>query len=70
MIPRKEHLKQVNRFHDLVEDLGKRIDKSTGDEKSRLCLQYFELTSNIWPLVDNSIEKVKDALDNFEFGEK
>lgn len=69
MIPRKEHLKQVNRFHDLVDELSKRIDVSSGDKKSRLCLRYFELTDKIWPLVDNSIEKVKDALDNFESGD-
>lgn len=28
MIPKKEHINQIERFHNLVEDIGKKIEKS------------------------------------------
>ena len=67
MIPREEHIKQVNRFHDILEQVDKEIEKTKeiGPDISLLS-QYFELTSKIWPLVDDSIEKIKFRLDEFE----
>ncbi|MDI3349963.1 hypothetical protein [Mycoplasmopsis arginini] len=66
MIPREEHLKQVNRFHDMLESVDNKIEELTTDSTPELLSKYFELTSKIWPLVDDSIEKIKDRLDEFE----
>lgn len=68
MIPREEHLKQVNRFHDMLEKVDKGIEEQTkiGESDFNLLRQYFELTSKVWPLVDDSIEQIKDRLDEFE----
>jgi hypothetical protein len=68
MIPREEHLKQINRFHDMLEKVNKGIDEQTkiGESDFNLLSQHFELTSKIWPVVDNSIEQIKDRLDEFE----
>ena len=71
MIPREEHLKQVNRFHDMLEKVDKEIEKQgeIGPDISLLS-QYFELTSKVWPLVDDCIEKIKFRLDEFEENHK
>jgi hypothetical protein len=67
MIPREEHLKQVNRFHDMLEKVDKGIEQTKiGERDFNLLRQYFELTSKVWPVVDNSIEQIKDRLDEFE----
>lgn len=67
MIPREEHLKQINRFHDMLEKVDKEIEKhgDIGPDISLLS-KWFELTSKVWPLVDDSIEQIKDRLDEFE----
>jgi hypothetical protein len=68
MISREEHLKQVNRFHDMLEKVDKGIEEQTkiGETDFNLLRQYFELTSKVWPLVDDCIEKIKFRLDEFE----
>ena len=66
MIPKKEHINQIERFHNLVEDIGKKIEKSGSDTDLEVYLKYFELTSKIWSMVDDCIEKIKDELDRFE----
>jgi hypothetical protein len=68
MIPREEHLKQVNRFHDILEKLNKGIKEQTkiGETDFYMLKQYFELTSKVWPLVDDCIEQIKFRLDEFE----
>lgn len=61
MLPRAEHLKQINRFHDLFESIDKKIeigksadfDTNVSDERYTLLKQYFDLTSNVWPIVDD-----------------
>jgi hypothetical protein len=67
MIPREEHLKQVNRFHDMLEKVDKEIEKQGVDNVNpELLFEYFILSSKVWPLVDDSIEKIKFRLDEFE----
>jgi hypothetical protein len=68
MISREEHLKQVNRFHDILEKVDKGIEEQTkiGETDFNLLRQYFELTSKVWPLVDDCVEQIKDRLDEFE----
>jgi hypothetical protein len=72
MIPRKEHLKQVNRFHDLVESIDKQIElarlspTTDPDKVLKLLMQYFEITSKLWPIMDDKIEEIKNAIDKFE----
>jgi maltooligosyltrehalose synthase len=67
MIPREEHLKQVNRFHDMLEKVDKEIEsQGLNNTSNELLFQYFTLTGKVWPLVDDSIEKIKDRLDEFE----
>ncbi len=71
MIPREEHLKQVNRFHDMLEKVDKGIEQTKiGERDFNLLRQYFELTSKVWPVVDDCIEKIKFRLDEFEENHK
>lgn len=78
MLPRVEHIKQINRFHDLLESIDKKIelgkpadfDTTVSDERYTLLKQYFDLTSKVWPIVDDCIEKIKDELDTFERNNK
>lgn len=67
MIPREEHLKQINRFHDMLKKIDDEIERQgeVGPDISLLS-KYFELTSKIWPLVDDCVEKIKFRLDEFE----
>lgn len=62
MINRKEHLKQINRFHDKFEQIDKDIESGTGD-RYELLKQYFDLTSKVWPLIDDCLDTVKNRLD-------
>jgi hypothetical protein len=69
MISREEHLKQVNRFHDTLEKVDNEIQEKikSGDVSTlELYSNYFILSAMIWPLVDDSIEKIKDRLDRFD----
>jgi hypothetical protein len=66
MIPREEHIKQVNRFHDMLEKVDKEIEERGENADHDLYFKYFNLTSKIWPLVDDCIDKIKFKLDEFE----
>lgn len=66
MISREEHLKQVNRFHDMLKEVDNEIEKFGADASPALLSKFFTLTSKVWPLVDDSIEKIKNRLDDFE----
>ena len=67
MIKREEHLKQVNRFHDLVESIDDKIQNSQNpDERLELLMKYYTLTAKIWSITDDAIETIKNALDEFE----
>jgi hypothetical protein len=69
MISREEHLKQVNRFHDMLEKVDNGIIekiKSSDSDTYELYHKYFILSAKVWPLVNDSIEKIKDRLDQFE----
>jgi len=64
MIPRKEHLKQINRFHDLVEGIDKKIEIAKEDEQFDLLQKYFKLTSKTWVKLDDAIDSLKNELDS------
>lgn len=66
MIPKNEHIKQIERFHGLVETMDRQIEEKGENAEFELLQKYFELTSKIWPIVDTCIEKIKDSLDEFE----
>lgn len=66
MIPKKEHLKQIERFHEIFESIDKKIEENKEKSDFVLLQKYFELTSKIWPVIDNYIEEIKDILDRFE----
>lgn len=71
MISREEHLKQINRFHDMLESNSVKIepsekeDLSTIDEFCKYC-KYNELSLNIWPIIDYYTEQIKSKLDEVE----
>ena len=67
MIDRKYHLEQINRFHDMVDSLTQKIKSTTDcDKRGELSLEYFRLTTHVWPKIDDNIEAIKDLLDRFE----
>lgn len=63
MIPREEHIRQVNRFHDIVDGLDKKIEADPNDLDS--LMKYFKITK-VWSRVDDSIESIKFEVDNFK----
>lgn len=65
MISRAEHIKQIERFHDLPETVDKRIIENEGKNLDDL-MKYFKLTSKVWPKIDNCIDDVKHLLDSIE----
>lgn len=68
MLPRKLHLEQINRFHDKVESLRKKIDETNDEkEKAKLTTEYFQLVDKMWPKIDNFLEyEVTNKLDIME----
>lgn len=66
MIPKKEHLKQIERFHTLLEAVHKKIEYKGKDAGLEAFQQYFELTSKVWPMIDNYIEIIKNKLDEID----
>tara|TARA_R110000868_G_scaffold12456_7_gene59525 strand:+ start:4729 stop:4926 length:198 start_codon:yes stop_codon:yes gene_type:complete len=65
MISREEHLKQINRFHDELERIDKEIELGTGDQYN-LLRRYFQLTSKLWPIIDDCVDTTKIVLDMLE----
>lgn len=73
MIPRKEILKQINRYYDLVESVDNQIEKikdvaNETDEVEivnnyELLITYFKLTSKVGPKMFDSIDDLKNELD-------
>ena len=43
MIPREEHLKQINRFHDMLEKVDKEIEEKGDNSDHDLYFKYFNL---------------------------
>ena len=64
MIPKKDHIAEIERFHNMVTVIDNSIKDNPRDFEA--LAKYFELTSKIWPIVDDAIEEIKDALDEFE----
>lgn len=70
MIPREEIIKQINRFYDLVETKGKKIEEVLANkeesENYNIGLDYFKLTSQIGTKMQYAISELKDELDMIE----
>lgn len=65
MLPRKLHLEQINRFHDLVQKISDQIDvEQDNDKRFELAGIYFRLTSTTWCKIDDHVESLKNELDN------
>lgn len=66
MLPRKLHLEQINRFHDMLESIDKKLEDETltDTDKFSLARKYYRLTK-LWPKIDDFIEfTLKDKLDD------
>ena len=70
MIPREEIIKQINRFYDLVEVKGNKIQEAIDNNKEPenydIGLDYFKLTSQIGTKMQYAISDLKDELDMME----
>jgi frataxin-like iron-binding protein CyaY len=70
MIPREEIIKQINRFYDLVETKGNKIQEAIDNNKEPenydIGLDYFKLTSQIGTKMQYAISELKDELDMME----
>ena len=70
MIPREEIIKQINRFYDLVETKGNKIQEAINNNKEPenydILLDYFKLTSQIGAKMQYVISDLKDKLDMME----
>ena len=70
MIPREEIIKQINRFYDLVETKGNKIQEAIDNNKEPenydIGLDYFKLTSQIGTKMQYAISNLKDELDMME----
>lgn len=70
MIPREEIIKQINRFYDLVEAKGSKIQEAIDNNKEPgkdgIGLDYFKLTSQIGTKMQYAISVLKDELDVME----
>lgn len=71
MLPRKTHLEQINRFHDVMEEISEDIKlkmtmgEEFADDVKDLTIIYFELT-HLWNRIDDMIEgDLKIKLDNY-----
>ena len=64
MLPRKLHLEEVNRFHDMFTTIDELIEvEEDKDKKLELYMKYYDLTK-LWNEIDNFIElRVKQRLD-------
>jgi hypothetical protein len=67
MLPRNLHIEEINRFHDTMELIRKKIDETQDeDKKGELALIYFKM-DKLWQKIDDFIEfKVKVKLDTLE----
>jgi len=68
MLPRKLHIEQINRFHDKVESLRKKIDtEKDKDKQTKMISEYFNIVDKMWPKIDDFIEyEIKNKLDIIE----
>ena len=70
MIPREEIIKQINRFYDLVETKGNKIQEAINNNKEPenydILLDSFKLTSQIGTKMQYVISELKDKLDIME----
>lgn len=70
MIPREEIIKQINRFYDLVEAKGNKVQEAIDNNKEAenydIGLDYFKLTSQIGTKMQYAISDLKDELDMME----
>ena len=73
MIPREEIIKQINRFYDLIETKGNKIQEAIDNNKEPenfeeydIVLDYYKLTSQIGNKMLYAITELKDELDMME----
>jgi len=67
MLPAKLHLTEIQRFHDTLDKLNKRIDQES-DETTQgiLSMHYYKLVK-LWTKIDDFVEyTVKQELDNVD----
>ncbi len=58
MLPLKLHVEQITRFHGLISKMHTIIENPNTSEKNKgeLCMLYFNITSQLWPKIDQFIE--------------
>ncbi len=65
MLSRKLHLEQINRFHDTLEYIDKKIEEEKDKNvQAELSFLYFKLTRKLWPKIDDFTEQLKDEIDS------
>lgn len=71
MIPKDEHINQIERFHAKMDEISKTIDKHKEDDSRKeliyeLSIQYYNMTK-LWGKIDDFIENtLKKELDSLE----
>ncbi len=67
MLPRHLQIKEIDRFHEMVEKLSKRINEEQDVyKKGVLAIEYYKLTE-FWIEIDDFIEnRVKATIDNVD----
>ena len=69
MLPRKEHLDQINRYH-AIEKMRKDIDAENDKNKKTDMISAYLKVVDIWPKIDDVIEfTIKHTLDCIENGD-
>lgn len=70
MLPKKLHLDEINRFHDKMDELEKRIDSETDERKKvELSFAWYKLNKH-WSVIDDAIENTRDTINNVMNGIK
>jgi len=85
MLPREKHIQMINAFHDRLAEVDSQIEamrKEHGDDTSKytedvlnrvynLSSEYYNLTSKMWPSIDNFLEyEVNEKIDILEHKDK
>jgi hypothetical protein len=67
MLPKKEHIKQIDNFFDLLKETDDKLESSeiSDVEKMDLSILYYRLTK-LWNSIDDSTEKLRDELENLK----
>ncbi len=64
MLPRKLHIEQINRFHDKMDELEKKIDAETDETKKLdLSMAWYKLHKH-WRVIDDAVEHTRDTINS------